>query len=142
GLQVVARGERVPAELALPSRRGEGQVVLGGPGRRRVVNFWASLWALCREEMPALDASAADQGEGGVQVIGVALDSRAEAEAFLRQVPVGFELALETAGPLDSSVRPGNARGILPYTVLIGADGRLLKTHYGAFPDVAAVRDF
>lgn len=142
GLQVVAEGERVPADLVLPALRGEGRLALGGPGRPRLVNYWASWCGPCREEMPVLDAYAAEQGEDGVQVIGVALDSPGEAEAFLRQVPVRFALALEAPGPRDSSVRLGNGRGILPYTVLIGADGRLLKRHYGAFPDVAAVRAF
>jgi hypothetical protein len=37
-------------------------------------------------------------------------------------------------------VRLGNARGILPYTVLLDAQGRLVKTHYGAFPNAESVR--
>ena len=33
----------------------------------------------------------------------------------------------------DESLQFGNSRGVLPYTVLIGADGRILKRHAGAF---------
>lgn len=139
GLVVVAKGEPV-SRLVLPELESGAPFDLSGPGRVRLVNFWASWCGPCVAEMPILDAYAAEQGSHGVQVIGVALDDREDALAFQRRVPVAFTLLVEPAGPGDSSVRLGNARGILPYTVLIDAEGRLRKTHYGAFPDVEAVR--
>lgn len=139
GITVVEIGEPMPA---WPFRALDGgdPIAVSGPGRPRLINYWASWCGPCRTEMPVLDAYAVEQGGNGVQVIGVALDSADEARAFLREVPVAFRLAVETPGPGDSSVRLGNARGILPYTVLVDAQGRLAKTHYGAFPDVEAVR--
>ena len=65
-----------------------------------------------------------------------------ETVAFLREVPVGFTLLLETPGPGDSSVRLGNGRSVLPYTVLVDSQGRLAASHYGAFPDLPAIRDW
>jgi thiol-disulfide isomerase/thioredoxin len=139
GLKVVPIGATLP-DLAFPTIDGGEPVRLAGPGRPRLINYWASWCGPCRKEMPVLDAYAAEQGGNGVQVIGIALDSADEAAAFRRTVPVSFLLLLETPGPGDSSVRLGNTRGILPYTVLVDAEGRLAKTHYGAFPDVEAVR--
>ena len=139
GLVVVDIGEPLPA-MAFPPLEGGDPVSLGGPGRTRLINYWASWCGPCRKEMPVLDAFAAEQGGNGVQVLGIALDTADEARAFLRSVPVRFTLLLETPGPGDSSVRLGNARGILPYTVLVDPEGRLVKTHYGAFPDVEAVQ--
>jgi thiol-disulfide isomerase/thioredoxin len=139
GLVVVAKGD-VLDRLVLPELESGAPFEVSGPGRVRLVNFWASWCGPCRAEMPVLDAFAAEQGGNGVQVIGIALDDRDDALAFQRQVPVAFPLLVEPAGPADSSARLGNARGILPYTVLIDAEGRLRKTHYGAFPDVDAVR--
>lgn len=141
GLTVVRVGEPMPAWIFEPLDDGE-PIVLSGPGRPRLINYWASWCGPCRKEMPVLDAYAAEQGGNGVQVIGIALDSKDEARAFLREVPVGFRLAQENPGPGDSSIRLGNGRGILPYTVLVDADGRVAKTHYGAFPDVRAIRDW
>ena len=139
GVTVVQEGEALPL-LVLPRLESGQPFTVSGPGRPRLVNYWASWCGPCRDEMPVLDAFAAQQGANGVQVIGIALDTREEALAFQRQVPVAFPLLLETAGLGDSSVRLGNARGILPYTVLLDARGRLVKTHYGAFPNAEAVR--
>ena len=141
GLTVLAVGDALPP-LALPELDGGRMRSLSGPGRPRLINYWASWCGPCRKEMPVLDAYATEQGDNGVQVIGIALDTPAEARAFLREVPVGFTVLLETPGRGDSSVRLGNSRGILPYTVLVDAGGRLAKTHYGAFPDAAAVREW
>ena len=139
GLVVVKIGEPLP-DLAFPSLEDGAPTTVSGPGRIRLINYWASWCGPCRKEMPVLDAYAAEQGDNGIQVLGIALDTAEEARAFRRAVPVRFTLLLETPGPGDSSVRLGNARGILPYTVLVDAEGRLVKTHYGAVPDVEAVQ--
>lgn len=139
GMAVVEMGGRLNG-LVLPELESGTPFEVSGPGRVRLVNFWASWCGPCRAEMPVLDAFAAEQDGNGVQVIGIALDHRDAALAFQRQVPVAFTLLVEPAGPGDSSARLGNSRGILPYTVLLDAEGRLRKTHYGAFPDVEAVR--
>jgi thiol-disulfide isomerase/thioredoxin len=139
GVTVVKPGDALPAWV-FESLDGGDPVVLSGPGRPRLINYWASWCGPCRKEMPVLDGYAAEEGDRGVRVIGVALDSADDARAFLREVPVRFMLAVETPGPGDSSIRLGNARGILPYTVLVDEQGRVAKTHYGAFADVAAVR--
>lgn len=139
GVTVVKEGGLMPT-LVLPDLESGQPFTVSGPGRPRLINYWASWCGPCRDEMPALDAFAAQEGVNGTQVIGVALDNRDDALAFQRQVPVAFPLLLETAGLADSSVRLGNARGILPYTALLDAQGRLVKTHYGAFSSADAVR--
>lgn len=141
GLAVASEGELAPP-ITLPRLDTGAPVALTGPGRPRLVNFWASWCGPCREEMPVLAAFAAGQGSQGVQVIGVALDEPEPARAFAREMAVDFLLLVQPAGPADSSVQLGNRRGVLPYTVLLDADGRLLKTHLGVFPDVAAVEAF
>lgn len=141
GMVVTEVGELAPP-LSLPDLRTGDPVAVTGPGRMRLVNYWASWCGPCRKEMPVLDAFSRQQGGNGIKVMGIALESREEALAFLDEVPVQFQLLVENPGPGDSSVQLGNRRGILPYTVLIDADGRLLKTHYGAFPDPESVREW
>jgi thiol-disulfide isomerase/thioredoxin len=141
GLAVASEGELAPL-ITLPRLDTGAPVALTGPGRPRLVNFWASWCGPCREEMPVLERFAAEQGTHGVQVIGVALEDPEPARAFARETGVGFLLLVQPAGPADSSVQLGNRRGVLPYSVLLDAEGRLVKTHLGVFPSVAAVEAF
>ncbi len=128
----VARvGERLPA-IALPTLDGETRHLADlAAGRPLLVNFWASWCRPCLEEMPALDAFARRQGANGVQVVGIALDEADAVRSFLDARPVGYTVLVDSAGPADSSVRLGNARGVLPYSVLVGTDGRILKQWAG-----------
>lgn len=131
GVTRIDTGDVVPAfELSAL----QGQVKrLPIAGRPTIINYWASWCGPCREEMPVLGRYAQSQGSQGPQVIGIALDHRADAEAFLRDYPVSFANLLETPGIGDSSARLGNAQGVLPFSVLIGSDGRLLKRRFGSF---------
>ena len=133
GVSVAERGAKI-APMSLP-RFGGGRFALPGDfaGRPLLVNVWASWCGPCIEEMPELQRFAASQGAGGVQVLGIALDDEANVRDFLGKVPVSYPIALDAPGPADAGVRLGNPRGVLPYSVLVSADGRLLKQRIGPF---------
>jgi peroxiredoxin len=83
--------------------------------------------------MPELQRFSARQGAAGVQVIGIALDDPAAVREFLIRIPVHYPILMDTPGQADASVRLGNRKGVLPYSVLVGADGRLLRQRIGPF---------
>jgi thiol-disulfide isomerase/thioredoxin len=132
-LRVARRGEPVPV-LSLTALEGRRMAVpTAYSGRPLLVNVWASWCGPCIEEMPELDRYAREQAANGTQVVGIALDEEAAVRAFLRRVPVRYAILIDTPGPTDAGVRLGNPKGVLPYSVLIGADGRLLKQRIGPF---------
>lgn len=139
GLTVVAPGQAVPP-MDLPVLQGEPGPVPGG--RPVLINYWASWWGPCREEMPLLARFSDLQGQRGIEVVGIALDGEAEAKGFLAEVRVPFRVVREAPGASDSSVRLGNKLGILPYSVLVGADGKLVKTRVGAFQSAKDLHDW
>jgi thiol-disulfide isomerase/thioredoxin len=110
------------------------------PGHPVLINYWASWCAPCRHELPLLSAFAHEQDRNGVQVVGIALEEADPARAFLATMPVGYATAWEPPSLADSSVRLGNARGVLPYSVLVDAQGRIRARRVGAFVDAADLR--
>lgn len=133
GLAVAERGEPIPA-LSLPQLDG-GMIALPAAYADRpiLINFWASWCGPCIEEMPELERFSRSQGANGTQVVGIALDDAAAVRAFLKRIPVDYPILLDTPGPRDTGVQLGNPRGVLPYTALVGADGRLIKQKIGPF---------
>ena len=83
--------------------------------------------------MPELSRFAQAQQPDGVQVLGLALDTPEDVQRFLQRVPVDYPIVLETPGPRDASVQLGNAQGLLPYSVLVDAQGRIVKQKLGPF---------
>lgn len=97
-------------------------------GRWVVVNFWATWCKPCVKEMPEL--SALDAMREHIEVIGLAYDDSdpKDIEAFLRQHPVSYPIAIvDTFDPPKSFATP---RG-LPTTYLIAPDGKLVKKFMG-----------
>jgi len=132
-LPVARRGEVIPT-IRLPALDGTTvELPAAHAGKPILVNLWASWCGPCIEEMPELDRFAASQGANGTQVVGIALDDAEAVQAFLKRVPVRYTILLDEAGPRDAGVQLGNPKGVLPYTVLISADGRLIKQKIGPF---------
>lgn len=102
-------------------------------GKPLLINVWASWCAPCIEEMPELARFAARHADNGPQVVGLALDTPDAVLDFLGNVPVYYPIVIETPGPTDASVKLGNTQGLLPYSVLVDAQGRIVKQKLGPF---------
>ncbi|EQD66739.1 alkyl hydroperoxide reductase/ Thiol specific antioxidant/ Mal allergen [mine drainage metagenome] len=100
-------------------------------GKWLLLNFWAPWCPPCREELPLLRALQRRAAAHGLQVIGIAEDTPAAVQAFLKATPLDYPVLLPGAG--HPGLAFGNTRQGLPYSVLIAPDGRMLKRHYGAF---------
>lgn len=134
-LAVAERGQPMPA-ITLPALDGKPLALPAAfAGRPILINLWASWCGPCIKEMPELNRYAAAQAANGTQVVGIALDHADDVRAFLQRVPVGYPILIDQAGPRDAGVQLGNPKGVLPYTALIGADGRLLKQKIGPFAE-------
>ncbi|MEO6364603.1 MAG: TlpA family protein disulfide reductase [Luteimonas sp.] len=135
GTQVARRGEPVAA-LSLTGL--DGQLVTlptAYAGRPLLVNLWATWCGPCIREMPELQRFSVEQAANGVQVVGIALDETEAVRGFLARTRVTYPVLLDQPGPTDAGVRLGNPKGVLPYSILISADGRLLKQRIGPFAE-------
>ena len=110
---------------------GVAQSLAQWRGRPLVVNFWATWCPPCVEEMPDLQQVRDEFRAKGVEVIGLGIDSAAKIVAFRDKYRLTLPLLVAGAGGSDLYRMLGNSGGVLPYTVLIGADGRVRERQVG-----------
>lgn len=127
-------GKTLP-DLALTDLQGKPHRLSDWQGRPLLLNFWASWCGPCLDEMPALNRLARNSGKNAPIVIGIAMDDPERARAWLAAHSVDYPVLLGQLGSPDTSLQLGDTDGVLPYSVLIGADGRVRATHVGALPD-------
>jgi thiol-disulfide isomerase/thioredoxin len=121
----------VPApDVAFTSPDGVETTLAEGDGPIRLVNFWATWCAPCREEMPALDALAAERGGADFAVLPIATgrNDPAAIERFWSEAGiVGLGTALDPKSRLAAAM---NVLG-LPVTVVLDREGREIARMLG-----------
>jgi len=129
-------GARAPAVEAGPLQPGGARVSLERlRGRVVYVDFWASWCVPCRNSMPVLDALSRRHGERGFTVVGVNKDaSAADAERFLRRVPVGFTLVSDA----DDAIAKAFGVRAMPSGYLLDRQGVVRRVHRGFTAETAA----
>lgn len=100
-------------------------------GQRIVLNFWASWCAPCLEEMPMFVRLQDRYGDQGVQFLGVAMDQPEPARQMAERLKLNYPSLVGELDAMQVASAFGNSQGVLPYTVLIDADGQVQATHAG-----------
>lgn len=124
------------AEQALWSQEFErpegGTVALKSmAGKPLLVNFWATWCPPCVEELPLLNAFWREHAANGWQVLGLAIDQPSAVRKFLARLPLEFPVGLAGLGGTELGRSLGNLTGGLPFTVVLGSNGRVLHRKMG-----------
>jgi len=121
--------------VTLADTRGRPQSLGQFRGHIVVANFWATWCAPCREEMPTLVRAQTRWAPRDVRVIGLTADSPEAVERFGHELGVNYPL-LVGKGEIDEIARRlGNSQGVLPYTAIVDAEGRVVATKVGAYSE-------
>lgn len=127
-LALAGHAHAAPPAFDLPRLDGDGRLKLSQfAGQPVVLNFWASNCPPCIQELPILNAYAARQTKPAF--IGIAIDTRAAAQAFLRRYPASYPQAL--ASPAMPPTFGNRIKG-LPYTVIVNSQHRICTQRLGA----------
>lgn len=100
-------------------------------GQPLLVNFWATWCPPCVEELPMLNAFYETNAALGWQVIGLAVDQPKAVIGFMQRLPLSFPVGMAGMGGVELSRRLGNPNGGLPFTVVFGREGRVLRQKIG-----------
>lgn len=107
-------------------------------GKVLVINFWATWCPPCRKEMPAFIELQDQYGKQGLQFIGIAIDDKDKVTDFSDTYGVNYPMLLGTLEAIKLGKQYGNSFGALPYTVIVGRDGKIAYTVRGEFQKATA----
>ena len=98
-----------------------------------VLNFWATWCPPCRDEIPAFMKLQEAYAARGLQVVGVAIDEIEAVRDYRDELFINYPILVGDRDAVDIMKRYGNLAGVLPYSVVIGRDGRIEARKQGAY---------
>jgi len=117
--------------VSLPDLDGREQRLEQWRGKVLVVNFWATWCAPCREEMPQFIKAQSEFGAKGLQFVGIAVDEAGKAQQFAKEINLNYPTLVGGMGAMQLSGTLGNDLMALPFTVVVGRDGKIAHTQLG-----------
>jgi thiol-disulfide isomerase/thioredoxin len=123
----VKLGDRVP-ELRLTGLDGHSSSLpaLPKPGRRLLVNVWATWCIPCKKEMPELEAMRSRLAERGIDLVGVSVDTEPDAPvAEYARARVAYPVY--RIDPADIGKIYTSDEVTVPLSILVEADGRVAE---------------
>lgn len=117
--------------LTLKDAKATPQALKQWQGKFLVVNFWATWCKPCVEEMPELVQLQNDLAANNVQLLGLGIDTPSNIAEFAQKYQISYPVFAAGMDGTKLSQAMGNKAGGLPFTALISADGKILKTYSG-----------
>ena len=119
---------------------GGAQTLGQWQGQVLVVNFWATWCAPCREEIPGFVRMQERYGPRGLQFVGIAIDQPDKVAEFSREFHINYPLLVGGLETMELMRQAGNRAGVLPYTLVIARDGKLVSREPGGLKEARLER--
>ena len=126
---MVEQVDHLPA-FRYPDLTGQQRDASEFDGKVLVVNFWATWCPPCRKETPTFVELQRDYAES-VQFIGIAIDDEEPVREFAESFDVNYPVLLGDVDAVAMSRSLGNRYEGLPFTVVVGTDGKVILRHAG-----------
>ena len=121
--------ETVP-DVRIPDLAGVTKSLRDYLGHPLIINFWATWCGPCRREMPLLQQLWTQYRPDGLQIVGVAVDSRSAVEQYLKRTDVHYPLLVGEAQGTAAVARFG-IEPVLPFSVFADAQGHIVAVKIG-----------
>jgi thiol-disulfide isomerase/thioredoxin len=119
----------------LPDLSGEIRTISDWSGSVLVINFWATWCPPCREEIPLFVRMQQQLGQQGLQFVGIAIDETDKVQRFVEEHSVNYPILIGQLDAVELAKIAGNARGGLPYTLVLDRSGQVVSQQSGALDE-------
>ena len=132
--------------FALPDLDGAERQFAEWQGRPRLLNFWATWCAPCRREIPLLKTFQDEQGEDGIQILGIAVDFPEEVAVYAEQAAFNYPVLVGQENAMAIAEMSGVEFIGMPFTMIVSRDGQYLGAYIGELhrshlDDIAVILD-
>ena len=110
---------------------GKPQALEQWRGKVLIVNFWATWCAPCREEIPGFIKFQEQYGRHGAQFVGIAIDAAERVAPYAKEIGINYPVLVGGLETMDFARQAGNRAGVLPYTLVIDRNGKVINSTIG-----------
>jgi thiol-disulfide isomerase/thioredoxin len=129
--------ESVP-KITMTDAAGTPRKLTEWKGHPTLINFWATWCEPCRREIPLLQKLRGQYAADGLEVVGIAVDSRDAVLQYAREMHIDYPVLIGEQDGLDAVAAFG-METVFPFTVFTDRQARIVTLKVGELhPDEAA----